>query len=67
MKAGDLVKMKPSVQSKLHPRNPKSSPTDQVGLVYSIHARGIKVLMPDSTIKLGLLDHWEIVNPSSES
>ncbi len=58
------MKMKSSVKSKLSPHNPKTSPTDQVGLVYSTHARGIKVLMPDSTIKLGLVDHWEIVQES---
>ena len=60
MKVGDLVKMKYAMWWKVRDR--KKHYTDQTGVVYSIHARGLKVLMPDGKIKVGLIDHWEVVS-----
>ena len=58
MVVGDLVKMKYDVSRKLHNRK---NYTRDVGIVYGRAAKGIKVLMPDCTIKLGLVEHWEVV------
>ena len=65
MKVGDLVKMKYEMWWKLRDSNPSQNRhrayTDQPGIVYGIAGRGIKVLMPDNTIKVGLIDQWEVV------
>ena len=65
MKVGDLVKMKYELWWNLRNSNPSPNRhrayTDQTGIVYGIAGRGIKVLMPDSTIKVGLTDQWEVV------
>jgi hypothetical protein len=60
MKVGDLVKMKYEMWWKVRDR--KLDFVDDCGIVYGIAGKGIKVLMPDSTIKLGLVDHWEVIN-----
>jgi len=60
MKAGDLVKMKYDSWWKVRSRS--KDYTDQMGLVYSIHAKGIKVIMPDGNIKVGLIDQWEVIS-----
>ena len=68
MKVGDLVKMKYEMWWKMRDLPGKTRATDhtdQCGIVYGIAGRGIKVLMPDNTIKLGLTDHWEVVNSGS--
>jgi len=62
MKVGDLVKMK--FGSWWEVRNRKKEYTDLCGIVYSIAGRGIKVLMPDGAIKIGLADHWETIQES---
>ena len=59
MKVGDLVKMKYEMWWKV--RNRKKDYTDEVGLVYSTHAKGMKVLLPDGKIKVTLIDYWEKV------
>jgi len=64
MKVGDLVKMKYEMWWKIRNspgRNKVNGYTDKCGIVYGIAGRGIKVFMPDNTIKLGLVDHWEVV------
>lgn len=64
MKVGDLVKMKYEMWWKV--RNRKKDYTSECGIVYGIAGRGLKVLMPDNTIKLGLTDHWEIANEDNK-
>ncbi len=63
MKPGDLVKMKYEMWWKVRNMgNPaRHSYTDQCGIVYSVAGKGIKVLMPDGKIKIGLIDHYDIV------
>ena len=60
MKTGDLVKMKYEMWWKV--RNRKKDYTNECGIVYDIVGKGLKVLMPDNSIKLGLINHWEVVN-----
>jgi len=62
MKVGDLVKMKPEMWWK----NRKKF-TKDIGIIYGIAGQGIKVLMPDNSIKLGLLDYWKVVGANDES
>jgi len=65
MKVGDLVKMKYEMCRKIRNSPGKSRSndyTDQYGIVYGIAGKGLKILMPDNTIKLGLIKHWDIVN-----
>ena len=68
MKIGDLVKMKYEMWWKIrnlgNPGSSRKDYTDHLGIVYSIHAKGIKVLMPDGNIKVSLVDYWEVVNES---
>jgi len=59
MKVGDLVKMKHEMWWKL---NRKKHYTDACGIVYGVAGRGIKILMPDNTVKLDLIDHWNVIN-----
>ena len=65
MKVGDLVKMKYS--SWWEVRSRAKDYTELCGIVYGIAGKGLKVLMPDNTIKLGLIDHWEVVGQGNES
>jgi len=60
LQIGDLVKMKYEMWWKV--RNRKKDYTDECGIVYNIAGKGLKVLMSDNSIKLGLIDHWEVVN-----
>ena len=60
MKKGDLVKMKYETWWKVRDR--RKDYVDAYGLVYSTHARGVKVLLPDGKIKVGLIEEWEVVN-----
>lgn len=66
MKVGDLVRMKYEMWWKIRNTNPSLNPhrayTDQPGIVYSIAGKGLKVLMPDNTIKVGLVNHWEVIS-----
>lgn len=59
MKVGDLVKMKHEMW--WNPNLRRKDYTDTCGVIYGIAGRGLKVLMPDSTVKIGIIDHWEIV------
>jgi hypothetical protein len=58
VKVGDLVRMKCGTQLS---RNRHTGYTDDVGIVYGTAGKGIKVLMPDNTIKIGLQNQWEVV------
>lgn len=60
MKTGDLVKMKH--ESWWNPDLRRKHYTDRCGIVYSTHAKGVKVLMPDGKIKVSLIDYWEVVS-----
>ena len=60
MKVGDLVKMKYEMWWKLRSR--KKDYVHECGIVYSTHAKGVKILLPDGKIKIGLIDHWEVIN-----
>ena len=62
MKVGDLVKMK--YEMWWNPDLRRKDYTNLCGIVYGIAGRGIKVLLSDSSIKLGLIDHWEVLNES---
>ena len=62
MKTGDLVKMKYEMWWNL---NQRKHYTDRCGIVYSTHAKGVKVLMPDGKIKVSLTDYWEVVSEAS--
>ena len=68
MKKGDLVKMKYEMWWKIrnlgNPGSSRKDYTDQVGIVYSTHAKGVKVILPDGKIKVGLIDHWEVISES---
>ena len=64
MKVGDLVKMK--YEGWWNPNLRRKDYTSAYGVIYGIAGRGLKVLMPDNTIKLGLTDHWEIVNEDNK-
>ena len=66
MKVGDLVKMKYEMWWKVRNLgNPgRKEHTDQCGIVYSIAGKGIKVLMPDGCIKIGLMEYYDIVQES---
>ena len=65
MKVGDLVRMKYEMWWKIRTSNPTLNPhrayTDQPGIVYSVAGKGIKVLMPNGKMKVGLIDHYEII------
>ena len=63
MKAGDLVRMKPEMWWRLQSRKDFSP---KLGVIYSVAGKGIKVYMPDNQIKLGLADHYEIVQTSKK-
>ena len=58
MKVGDLVKMKHEMSRKL---NNKKRYTEDFGIVYGLAGKGIKILMPDSCIKVSLVDYWEVI------
>ena len=60
MKVGDLVKMKYEMWWKLRSR--KKDYVHECGIVYSTHAKGVKILLPDGKVKVGLIDHWEVIN-----
>ena len=66
MKTGDLVKMKHEMWWKIRNSNPSLNRSrhysDECGIVYDIAGKGVKVLMPDNTIKLGLVEHWEVLS-----
>ncbi len=60
MKVGDLVKMKYEAWWSTNLRRRRDY-TDACGIVYGIAGKGVKVLMPDNTIKIGIVDHWELI------
>lgn len=60
MKVGDLVKMKH--ESWWEPDLRRKDYTRACGIIYGIAGRGLKVLMPDDVIKVGLIDHWEVIS-----
>ncbi len=59
MKVGDLVKMKYEMWWKV--RNRRKNYTADVGIVYSLAGKALKVLLSADTIKVGLIDEWEVV------
>lgn len=59
MKVGDLVRMK--FDSWWRVRSRTRDYTHYTGIVYGIAGQGVKVFMPDGKIKVGLIDHWEIL------
>ena len=59
MKVGDLVKMKYEMWWKVRDR--KKDYFKNYGIVYEIYGNAFKVLMPDNTVKNGLVDQWEKV------
>ncbi len=65
MKVGDLVRMKNETWAVTTAKRARPNHVEDTGIVYGIAGNGIKVLMPDNTIKLGLADHWEVVNSGS--
>ena len=60
MKVGDLVKMKYDSWKKSHGR--RMVCTEHAGIVYGIAGKGVKVLMPDGSIKVGLINYWEVLS-----
>lgn len=60
MKIGDLVKMKYEMWWKA--RNRRKDFTQETGIVYGMHAKGLKVLLPDGKIRVGLIEEWEVVS-----
>jgi hypothetical protein len=67
VKVGDLVRMKSSTWAVTTARRVRPNHVEDTGIVYSIAGRGLKVLMPDGSIKVGLMYYWEVVNSGSES
>ena len=59
MKVGDLIKMKHEMWWRLDQRK---NYTDECGIVYAIAGKGVKIFMPDNSIKVSLADYWEIIN-----
>ena len=59
MKVGDLVKMKYEMWWKV--RNRRKDYTANVGIVYGLAGKGLKVLLPDGKIQVGLIEEWEVV------
>tara|TARA_R110000851_G_scaffold268788_1_gene421508 strand:+ start:134 stop:349 length:216 start_codon:yes stop_codon:yes gene_type:complete len=64
MKVGDLIKMKPEMWWKVRSRTKDYH--KGYGIVYDIAGRGLKVLMPDNTIRASLSYQWQIVNKINE-
>ena len=64
MKTGDLVKMKYEMWWKIRASGQARARdyTEECGIIYGVAGRGIKVLMPDNTVRLGLVEEWEIIN-----
>ena len=62
MKVGDLVRMKREVWATATARRVKPSSHEDVGVVYDIAGKGLKVLMPSGDIKVGLTEYWEVLN-----
>lgn len=59
MKVGDLVRMR--YESWWSVDLQRRDYTDECGIVYGIAGKGVKVLMPGGKIKVGLIDHYEVV------
>ena len=62
MKVGDLVRMKYEAWALTHARKARSKNPENVGVVYDIAGKGLKVLMSTGEIKVGLTTQWEVVN-----
>ena len=61
MKVGDLVRMKHEARW----RQSRINRCDDTCIIYGIVGKGIKVLLPDGKVKVGLADHWEVVSEAS--
>ena len=59
MKVGDLVRMKAETWAVTRARRARPDSVGDMGMIYEIAGKGIKILMADGAIKLGLTDHWE--------
>ena len=64
MKVGDLVRMKNETWAVTTAKRVRPDHVEDVGIVYSIAGKGLKVLMPDGSIKVGLMDYWEVMGKS---
>jgi|LWDU01.1.fsa_nt_gi hypothetical protein len=62
MKIGDLVRLKRKMWRKEQHR--KKQHISDLGVVYGLAGKGVKVLMHDSTIRVGLIDHWDVIQES---
>ena len=65
MKVGDLVRMKHETWAITTARNARTDHAEDVGIVYGIAGKGVKVLIPGGGIKVGLVDHWEVVQAAN--
>ena len=63
MQVGDLVKRK--TETCLNTANSLEN-ASKIGLVYSIAGKGVKIYMSDGNIKVGLVDHWLIVQKNAQ-
>ena len=64
MKVGDLVRMKYETWAVTTAKRARPDHVEDVGIVYSIAGKGLKVLMPDGIVKVGLMDYWEVMGKS---
>jgi hypothetical protein len=62
MKVGDLVRMRNEVWAVTTARRARTDHVEDMGIVYSIAGKGLKVLMSDGSVKVGLVDCWEVVH-----
>ena len=60
MKVGDLIKMKHEMWWKV--RNRRTDYHNDFGIVYAVVGKGIKVLMSDNSVRLGLIEHWRVIS-----
>ena len=61
MKVGDLVRMKNETWAVTTAKRARPDHVEDLGLIYSMAGKGLKVLMPDGSIKVGLVYHWDVV------
>jgi len=63
MKIGDLVKMKHQMWWRVRSRT--LDYYKDCGIIYGIAGKGLKVIMPDNTIKTGIVDQWDVISEST--
>ena len=62
MRIGDLVRMKYEAWALMKARKARTENQENIGIVYDIAGKGLKVLMPTGEIKVGLTTQWETLN-----